>query len=275
MKPAIFLNSSRVTCYFLLALILFFTLTSYGQNTQEIGANSNAIAYATVAIPKATFSSNNINCLAYETNGYAQFNYKQHFFIQDLNTAHAMIAMPIKKLVYGLHAKRFGPSHYQESQIGLSIAHRIEHTALALKINYEQIAVENFNTTSTYSIEIGGITKLNEHLYWGSELYNFTFSEFKERQLPVVLRTGFSYVQPRITIALEVEKNSFYPLLLKAGLHYELHTHFKINLGIQPTQNSIHSGFNLNIQQWNLDYAIQWLTKIGVCQEICLRYELH
>lgn len=258
-------------------ILCFFSIcnSSYAQKESPPGAQSNGMATAVCALADADHSRQAVANSAFAEQMRISSNYKNHYLLPELYTTSVILLIPYKKIAFGGYAERFGPDHYKELRMGLSAAHRIGHTALGLRLNWEQLAVEGFPTQQVFTGELGGIVALTSRINFGANLYNFTLSSFEHQPLPVILKCGLSG-QPlkELTLAVEAEKNTNEPLLVKWGAQYQMAPPVKLFLGFRHPTNSLHGGIAFAHHHIHASYSLSWNFRLGLSQEFSLALSL-
>lgn len=271
-KPTHFFNERGGQCCSIFILCFFsICISCYAQKESPPGAQSNGMAAAVCALANADHSRQAVANSAFAEHVFVSSNYKNHYLLPELFTSSVVLLVPYKKISLGGYAERFGPNHYKELRMGFSIAHRIGHTALGLRVNWEQLAIEGFPTQQAFTGELGGIVALTPRLNFGGNLYNFTLSSFERQPLPVILKCGLSgQVLKELTLCVEAEKNTPGPLLVKWGASYQLAPPAKLLLGFRHPTNSLHAGIAVTHHQIHAAYSLAWNFRLGLSQEFSL-----
>jgi hypothetical protein len=271
-KPTHFLNERGGPFYFVFILCFFSIVTTcYAQKESPPGAKSSGMAGAVCAMAGADHALQAVANSAFAEELRVTSHYKNLYLLPELYATSVSIIYPYKKLRFGAYAQRFGPDHYKELRSGISVAHRIGHTALGLRLNWEQLAIEGFPTQRTFTAELGGIVALTPRLNFGANLYNFTLSSFTDQPLPVILTTGLSgKASPDLTLAVEVEKNTNEPLVVKWGGQYTIAPPIVLLVGFRHPTNSLHLGTFITHRSLRLGYSLSWHFRLGLSQEFSL-----
>ncbi|HSZ71343.1 MAG TPA: hypothetical protein VK750_01620 [Cytophagaceae bacterium] len=257
-------------------MLCFFSITlCHAQKELPPGAKSNGMAGTVCAMSDEAHSLQAVATSAFAKEVYLTSNYKNYYLLPDLYTSAFSIVVPYKTLRLGGFAQRFGPDHYKELRTGVSIAHRIGHTALGLRVNWEELAVEGFPTQHAFTGELGGIVALTPKINFGANLYNFTLSSFENHPLPVILKCGLSgQALPDLFLNGEIEKNIYEPLFIKWGAQYTLSPSVQLLVGYRHPANSLHSGFFISHRSIHVGYSLYWIFRFGISQEFMLSYTI-
>jgi hypothetical protein len=258
-------------------ILCFFSVitTTHAQKESPPSAKSNGMAGAVCAIADADHTLQAVANSAFSERATIASYYKNHYLLPELYTSAISLIVPWKKLRLGGYAQRFGPDHYKEIRIGCSVAHRIGHTALGLRLNWEQLAIEGFPTQHAFTGELGGIVALTSRLNFGANLYNFTLSSFSNQPLPVILKCGLSgQLLSDLTLSVEAEKNTNEPLLVKWGAQYHIAPPITLLLGFRHPINSLHAGIFFSHRSLQLAYSLAWNFRLGLSQEFSLTLNL-
>jgi hypothetical protein len=179
-----------------------------------------------------TSLSNNSSAIFYNPAGLGQIKYREFsafyspspYGLSELKTGALSYAEPFSFGVFGLAAKTYGFELYKETNIILSYGNNFKGRIFyGLNVNYFNINIKNYNSASSFGLDVGSMAYINEYLRWGffaKNLTGSTIGESKEK-IAQVYRTGFT-VQPRsdINFILEIEKDVKHPISVRAGLEY-------------------------------------------------------
>lgn len=271
-KPTHFFNvgGGRLSIFFMLCFFLPIVY-SYAQKEYPPGALSNGMAGAVCALTDPDHHLQAPACGAFTKQIYLSSNYRNQYLMSELYTSSVAVLVPWKRMRLGGHAQRFGPDHYKELRIGISAAHQIGHTALALRFNWEELAIEGFRTQHAFTGELGGIVALTSRLNFGANLYNFTLSSFENSTLPVILKCGLSgKASDDLIVSIEAEKNTYEPLLIKWGAQYKIAPPMKLLLGFRHPVNSLHAGIAASHRGFEFAYSFSWNFRLGLSQEFSI-----
>ncbi|MBU1822656.1 MAG: hypothetical protein KKG00_14255 [Bacteroidetes bacterium] len=247
-----------------------------------IGARAWGMGNAMVAQADRYAVVNNVAGLATLTEASLFSSFHSYHGFDGLSTLAFGVVLPVRKeLVAGFSVQRFGDKIYNELAFGLGVAHRINRVSLGLKIGYRQLAVVAQNVALSRKalvVEMGGIAQLSKTVFFGTHIYNLaqgSYSGENAERLPTVLRTGFTYV-PTSSLRLSAEfvKNTDYPASLRAGLEYEVISHFTIRTGINTKPYTNHVGVGFAGDSFAMDYAASSHPQLGWSHHVTLAYTL-
>lgn len=206
--------------------------------------------------------------------------YHQPMNFAPFQTFVAGILTPLPYGVAGMGISRFGDELFSHQKISLGYAFETNQVHLGLKINYQQIQIQDLRGVRAFSFEFGGIARFIPKLSFGAFVSNFTNNAFRtesgpDETIPVVLRSGFSY-QPieALLINAEVEKEIDQDIRVKTGLEYRLikNVFLRTGLQIKPLVNSFGVGFHT--KSILLDYALESNSLgTGLAQHLSLTYK--
>lgn len=275
-KPTHFFSERGGRKFILVFLMCVFSFhKGYSQSYFSTGASSNGLAGAVCAIDDETHTLQSVASSAFAKDVRISSHYKNHYLLPGIYALSALAILPVKSWVLALSGEKMGPSHYQELNMGISIGHRIEHTALGLRANWKTLQVEGFQTQHALVFEFGGITNLSPHLKFGGAIYNFTLSKFENKLLPVTLRCGLSgTTNTHLLFTAEIEKNNYETLVIKGGAHYAFHDRFNVSIGYVHPSARIHAGLNATYHRVILSYSFAWHLRLGISQDFSIAYTL-
>src|SRR5688572_16417817 len=126
----------RNKCCLILGLLAIPFATFGGGENSPLGARSFGLAHASVTIEDEWALFNNIAGINRLEKTSAILSFQNLYGIPSLNKIGVGIALPYKKVVYGLSLYKFGNTYYNEIKAGLGAAHRIRNVSLGIKLNY-------------------------------------------------------------------------------------------------------------------------------------------
>ena len=127
--------------------------------------------------------------------------------------------------------------------------------------------------------EFGGIAMISSKLYFGAHMFNVTQSHYSgetHEDIDTALKTGFLYKPSKtVQLSVEVEKVTAYPMNFRAGLEYEVMTHFFVRTGIASRPQTNHFGIGFKGSKFHIDYAVHTHPQLGWSHHFSLGYVLH
>ncbi len=252
------------------------TLTFASGEPFPMGAKSWGIGNATVAIADNYSVFNNPAGLGFLKENFISASYHARYNIAGLQTISLSGNYNTKYLNLGLAIERFGDKLYNEQKLGLALAKSTNRVSLGLKVSYFQAAIENFTAKNTLLTEFGIMTKLSSKVQMGFHAYNLTGAKlFASQRIPTVLRLGLSFAPSKqILLVTEAEKDVELPMLIKAGLEYQIVKNFYLRTGITSQLNNAHFGFGFQSKQFVFDYAASSHSALGFSHHLSISYQI-
>lgn len=241
-----------------------------------IGARSWAMGNATVALSDYNSFFNNPAGLGFLKENHINSSYHARHTIAGLQTISLSGNYNTKLVNIGIGLERFGDKLYNEQKLGLALGKSTNRVALGLKVSYFQAVIENISSKKTLLTEFGVQTKLSSKIQMGFHAYNLTGAKLYHSQaIPTVLKFGFSFTPTKqILLLTEAEKDLNLPMLLKAGLEYQLVKNFYLRTGITSRINLVHGGFGFQAKQFIFDYAINSHPNLGFSHHFSIGYNI-
>lgn len=241
-----------------------------------IGARSWGVGNAVVALPHQQSYFSNPAGLGFLAENQLFAGFHTRFDEPAFTTFMAGGTLKTPFCVVGLGAEQFGDRLYNETKAGVAFAKKQGRVSLAAKVNYVQISIENLTTKNTLLTEFGVLAELNSVIRLGFHAYNVTGGKlFVAQNIPTILRLGTSVqASKQVLFLVELEKSTALPLLLKAGLEYEIYKNFVIRSGINSKPNTLHWGFSLRQRNFDFSYALHSHAALGLSQHLTLGYSI-
>lgn len=271
-------NSIRwKTFFFCWIICLFYSKWAVASGDPfPMGARSWGIGNATVAISDNYSVFNNPAGLGFIKDNFTSASYHARYNIAGLQTLSLSGNFNTKYLNAGIGIEQFGDKLYNEQKIGVALAKSTNRVSLGLKVSYFQATIENFASKNTLITEFGLLTKLSSKLQLGFHAYNLTGAKlFASQRIPTVLRLGLSFTPTKqILLVTEAEKDIDLPMLIKAGLEYQIVKSFYLRTGITSKLNNVHFGFGFQSKQFLFDYATSNQSTLGFSHHLTISYQI-
>ena len=262
---------------FLIFILITLANVSYSQfENIDIGARPAGMNGAFTSL------ADNSLAIFYNPAGLNQMKFREASFyyspapygLTELSTAAVTYAEPTKIGTFGAGVRTYGYELYREINGLISYSNsyrgRIFYGA---NVNIYNLSIKNYNSATSFGVDIGALAKLTDFLQWGffaKNLTGSTIGESKEK-IAQVFRTGFAFT-PRndLAIMLETEKDVKYAFSFRAAFEYTPIKYFQVRAGVgsEPTSFSAGAGFKYNIFQ--IDYGIQNNPDLGFSHQVGL-----
>lgn len=268
--------------YLLYIIISFFLINvSYAQfENTDIGARAVALCGAFTSL------SDNSIAVFYNPSGLGQMKYRElsvfyspaPFGLKELSTAALSYAEPFKFGVLGFGAKTYGFELYRETNLLVSYGNNYKKRIFyGLNLNLYHIKIQNYNSATSFGVDIGTMAYLTRFLKWGffaKNLSGSTIGNSKEK-IAQVYRTGFT-VHPRddLNFILEAEKDVKYPVSVRAGIEYSIYDYVVLRAGVGSEPSVYSGGIGINYNMFSLDYALCHTTDLGFTHQgtFCINF---
>lgn len=245
------------------------------ENT-DVGARSAALngAFTSVADNSLAVFYNPAG-LGQLTDREISFHYSPApFGLTELSVASFSYTEPTKIGTFGAGVKTYGFDLYREItglvSYGNSYRNKIYY---GINLNFYHLNIKNYNSASSFGVDIGAMAYLTDFLKWGFFGKNLTGSKIGQSKdrIAQVFRTGFM-VQPRtdLKFALETEKDVKYPFSFRAGFEYTIIEYIDVRAGVGSEPASFSAGAGFSYSLFQLDYALQNHSDLGFSHQASL-----
>lgn len=259
-------------------ILLFFLFIGHASlasvNPFPIGARSWALGNALVAEPQAQSFFYNPAGIGYHTHSLAYAAYHSRFAAVGLANMAVGGTLHTKLLTIGIGGEQFGDKLYHESKVGIAIAKNTGIASIGLKISYLNVGIENLTSRGGLLTELGVMARLHPKLMLGFHAHNLTGVQlFANEKLPMVLRFGMAFRPAKQVLFLaEVEKNTFYPYRVKAGLEYEFYKQWYVRTGVNSDVRTLHGGLGVQQSVFLIDYGVSSSQYLGLQHHFTITY---
>jgi hypothetical protein len=268
---------SRLALIFRIFLIAAVLLASIGSTAQPIfepiGANAWSLGGSSAA-ESNVFSIHNNTASLTEVQRLEACIYNQlRFGIKNLNMISSGIAFPNKWAHVGVLANHYGYDKFNQQKISVGLAKKLNaNFSLGVAINYVAINIAEQENTYAFSADLGSFYKVNKTLQIGFFLSNITQAKYNNNaygRLPNMAKFGFKYsMNNKISILADLEKDFDLKLALRAGLSYQLHSLFALQIGYVNNPNYFTCGFAAKLKQFDIQFASSLHSQLGLTPHI-------
>ncbi|MDX5442549.1 MAG: hypothetical protein LPJ89_02065 [Hymenobacteraceae bacterium] len=269
----------RIPCFFLVYLIAAIsTNVVAGNDNPPVGARAQGLSGAAVTIADMWALSNNPAALALLKNTEVGAYAENRFSVKAFSTVDLQAVKPFNEKfgTAGLEFYRFGDDLYSEQRVGAGFGHKLGFVSLGIKADLVQVHVADIGTKRAVAVSFGGLDDVSEQLKFGAYVYNLNQAKLAEEQderLPTVMKAGLSY-RPvsRLMLNIESEKNIDFPAEFKAGLEYKVIEKLAARAGFSTTTESVSLGAGWMARVFQVDYAVNLMSKLGASNHLSVSY---
>lgn len=262
---------------FLFLIFIFDEAVAQQNSFFRIGARSAGMAYMQAGLKDIHSAFHNPAGLSYLSATEFNINYEYRFGLEDLSTLSAAGAFPLNFGTGALSLSRFGTELFNTQRASLSFSNQFGLASLGVRLNFDQIRIQDFGQSMVASVDFGGMAPLTQELHFGAFIRNLSQSSFnglQEEYVPTILALGMVY-QPisEVLLSTEIEKDLGLPSNLKVGLEYLLKELVYLRVGYQSRPSGPHFGFGFVQQNWQLDYALHRHSALGYVHQVSMCYK--
>ncbi|MCK5857391.1 MAG: hypothetical protein KAG64_07870 [Bacteroidales bacterium] len=244
----------------------------------NVGGRSAAMGGVGAANNDFWSVNNNQAGLGFAEGSGVGFYYDNHFLIKELSLNQLSAVFKTKRGGFGLNVSYFGYGQYNEKKIGLAYGMKLgKRFALGVQMDYlHTFIAENYGSKSMFTFEIGLMTKITDELTLGAHVYNpirTQISEYNDERLPTLLKLGLNWdLAKDFTAAIEAESDMNNPLILRAGLEYNIMDLMYARIGVSNNPNVFSFGVGLYLGGFKLDFASSMHQVLGYSPQISASY---
>ncbi len=262
---------------YLLCLLTSVAMSSIAQSIFEpLGARNIAMANTATTLSDVWSGFHNPAGLGGIENFSTAVFFQNKYGLEGFNSMAAVVASPISSGAVSLGVHRFGDGLYNEHRVSAAYGSKIGIIQLGGRASYLQYFVQDFGTSSTYSVDFGVMAALTKTLTIGANAYNVTqaaISDADDLEVPTLLMLGIQYKPYEFFfINAEVEKNLSLPAFVKVGIEYNLSDNFYLRTGIQSDTFESFYGLGLKFFGLRCNYALSLHQELGISNAISLQY---
>jgi hypothetical protein len=268
----------KVKIYFhVLAMIIMQGAGAQSSSTL-MGARAAGLGYTSVTLQDEWALFNNVAGLAGVDHVGTAFAYEVRPALTGANRIAACIVAPSKIGTLGIGIFRFGDEVYSEHLLSFGVGNQIGNTSLGIRMNYIQYRAENFGTTTTMSVDLGGITRITQFLSIGAYISNLTQSRLigtDGQRLPTKLAVGLGFrPTEKIVIGTEIEKDLNYGAIWRSGIEYSVYKKVFFRTGFNLNPDATYFGLGAQKKNLKFDYAVRFNQLTGTSHHASAIYRI-
>lgn len=253
----------------IILLPIFIVANFLAQSPVFIGARSNSLANASVAISDVWSYYHNPAALSKLKATSIGLAYENRFLLKELQTQAFVVAHPLKVGVLSIGTQMYGYQLYRSTRAGIGYSMNLsENLSVGAQINYQNLRIENYGSKSTVTGELGLLAKLSPKVDLGFSVSNFNrakLSLYQDDRFSTCFRLGLNYqLNDKVLILVELEKEVESKIRPKAAVEYELIRKFYLRFGAAYNPVELTGGFSYHFQQRiKLDLGSAWHQFLG------------
>lgn len=200
---------------------------------------------------------------------------EKRFLLNELGLYDAAVVLPTSSGNFGLDARYYGFSDYNESQVGLAYGRNLgSKVDVGVQFNYYNVRIAGYGNASAINFEIGTIFHLTDNLNAGLHVYNpvgGTLGKNDEEKLASVYSMGFGYdASEKFFMSIEIEKEEDKPVNVKAGLQYKFLPQLLTRIGISSATSSLYFGIGFGLKSIRFDVTASYHPQLGITPGLLL-----
>jgi hypothetical protein len=235
------------------------------------------------------YSNNHVDVFSFHSNQASLANMKnisagiygeKRFLLNELSLYDAAFALPTSSGNFGLDARYYGFSDYNESQVGLAYARSLgSKVDIGVQFNYYNVRIAGYGNASTVNFEIGTVFHLTDNLNAGLHAYNpigGKLGKNEEEKLASVYSAGIGYeASENFFISMEIEKEEDKPVNINAGLQYKFLPQLLARIGTSTSTSSFYFGIGYGIRSFRLDVTASYHPQLGITPGLLLIFNIN
>ena len=237
------------------------------------GAKQIAMANSDVAL------SNDVFSLFNNPAGLAQLNWRElglyyspaPFGLNELSNGYIAYTEPLGFGSAGIGAMTYGFELYRESRLLLSFSTLYLNKFFAgVAFNYHIVSIQRYGNKSVLYLNAGCLGYLTDELRIGFFIQNINHASFTpdEDQIPILLNAGLSYnIYNNLSLNFAVEKDIRYNASIKSGINYDLIDNFSLRIGFANEPAEFSCGIGIHFSYFNFDYSVFTHPDLGLTHQ--------
>ncbi len=261
-----------------LLLLLLCTLSGFSQGWMPVGARSNSMGNASVALNDVWAFHHNPAGLSELKTIQGGISYENRFLLKELQSQSMVVGIPLKKGVISVGGQFYGYQLYRSTRAGVGYSMLLsERLSMGVQLSYQGLRLtEAYGSKNTVTAEVGIMAKLTEKWSLGFSAFNVgrsKLSSYQNDRFTALMRLGTRYkVSDKLLFLAEAEKDLDYALRAKAGMEYEALRRFFVRAGFATNPIEISFGFGYKWKMIQLDLGSAYHQQLGWSPHFSLTY---
>jgi hypothetical protein len=262
-----------------LAIITLACITAY---SQQAGARFMGMGTACAGLQDPWAILNNQAGLSELTGTSIGLSVHNHYLLEDLNHAVALLAIPINKVgVIGLKFSDMGFSVYRENNLGLAYARGFgNNISIGLCLNYSHASFGREYVNHDYlGFDLGVIYKPLTDLSIAmhtSNPFSLQLSQGSNERLISCIVIGLAYrINKIILLCFDCEKVISLKPSFKTGLEYCIKDKFYLRTGMQSSPFQFAFGMGYHLGRLKIDIASTYHHYLGFSPTLSIQYSFN
>jgi len=262
-----------------LLLIVWTVIASASSENNGRGAKAIALGNAFVAV------ADNPWAVAYNPAGLTQlttfqgsvFFVPRQFDLPELKTAAVAAAYPFTFASCGVSLEQFGFDLYRETSVTVAAGRTIDWGVSAgISLNLQRISIERYGSTQCVTIDVGLLASALDNVTLGFALKNVAAAKIgaNGERLPQTLLMGARFTPlSDFQLTVEMEKDTRFPFMVKAGVEQRFFDVFALRLGAASNPDKFSGGFGVRISMFELSYAGYSHAQLGWTHQLEISFQ--
>jgi hypothetical protein len=235
-----------------------------------------------------TYSKTQTEAISFTSNQAALANFKRpafgvygerKFMLQELSLFAASFILPTASGNFGLSARRFGSSDYNQTEAGLAYGRKLgEKAAVGAQFNYHSFKVKGYGDAGYLSIDAGTIFQLSSQLRAGFHIHKPAESlkeKDSEVSLPSVYEVGLGYdASDQLFFTAIASKTEGTGIQVNAAIQYTFTNSLLCKAGITSGTSSFYIGGGVLMKAFRLDAITSFHPHLGITPGVLLLFHL-
>jgi hypothetical protein len=143
-------------------------------------------------------------------------------------------------------------------------------------VNFVQYKTDGFDTRSTATLDVGGLTRLTPDWYVAAGIFNVTQASIAEDEvLPVTLVAAMGWhPEGGPLLTAEVEKRVGFPLRVKGGAEFGIKKKIFLRSGFSLNPVLLSGGIGAKTRRLNLDFSTSYSEALSFFHQASATYRL-
>ena len=265
----------------LTTLFFLFTSSAFPIDNHPAGARALGLSNAFVSLTDTWSTFHNQAGIAGITNHSAGVYYESRFQIEELTLVAGSLVLPARAGNFGFSFSQFGKGAFKDNKYGLAFAKQLgDNISAGIQLDYlAQTFPENERSKGFATFEGGIIFRPVEHLCIGGHIFNPILggidSPAGKVKTPAVFRLGGHYFfDESVLVALEGEKDTENPIVLKSGIEYLPAKSLALRVGASGRPVHFTAGMGYSIGKLSADIGFSYHGNLGVTPSVSVQFTL-
>ncbi len=192
-------------------------------------------------------------------------SYENKYGIAGLNAIGIGFIKKAGLSILSIGLSQYGINEYKEQNGFVSYARPLlENLSIGATVNYNQLKITDYGSTSFFSFNLGLQSKINKNLRLAASIQNFLQTENNANNSPSFIAVGLAYApSEKVELMAEFQKIEDRPLSPKIAIVYQFLKKLELRIGSDVAKGELGFGIGYRVKEYILQLGYSSHQNLG------------